>query len=188
MWLGKECSALNGEGEELQTSNFHSLSACGNCAATYSWNRLGGPCFWGNKEAPEPPKWVKEWFPDSQVELPLAAWAGYGWQSFPVAGQYPEVSKAEGKSLGSWKTCARASIFDKCSVNCFLWFFSWDTDYVYQALSTTPSHPPTPQGKLHNYTHLGQVSTPQEMDRLPLQMKEWCRAWESREMKEDQLT
>ena len=36
MQLGKECSALNGEGEELQISNFHSLSACGNCAATYS--------------------------------------------------------------------------------------------------------------------------------------------------------
>lgn len=56
-WLGKECPAPKGGGEELQISNFHSLSACGDCAAVCSWNHLGGPHFWGNKEAPEPPEW-----------------------------------------------------------------------------------------------------------------------------------
>lgn len=70
VWLREDHTALSREGKELHTCNFHSLSAYEDCAATYSWNHLGGPCFWGNKEASEPPKWLKEWFPDSQVEWP----------------------------------------------------------------------------------------------------------------------
>lgn len=148
----------------IMVSNFHSLSAYGDCAATCSWNHLGGPCFWGNKEAPEPPKWLKEWFPDSQVEWPLATCTECAWQSLHLAGRYPEVSKAESQSSGSWKTCACARIFHKLSVNCFLWFFSWDTIYVHQALRTIPSHNLKSHGKHHNCAHLGQSSTPQEID------------------------
>lgn len=94
----------------------------------------------------------------------LATWAECAWQSFHLAGQDPEVCKAESRSVGSWKTSTCARIFDKLSVNCFLWCFSWDTISLHQALRAIPSHNLKSQGKLHNYTHLGQASTPQEID------------------------
>ena len=112
----------------IMVSNFHSLSAYGDCAATCSWNHLGGPCFWGNKEAPEPPKWLKEWFPDSLVVWPLATCTECAWQSLHLAGRYPEVSKAEstpilptvclcwldllwGESIKSYLKCFLESVF-----------------------------------------------------------------------------
>lgn len=128
---------------------------------------------------------MKEWFPDRQVEQPLAPWAGCAWLSFHVAGQHPEVSKAEGKSLGSQETCARASIFDKCLVNCCLWFHSWDANSLHQAPRTTSSSylPRTRRGNfIITYVWANKHLPHRKWTDQPLEIKEWCRAWESREV------
>lgn len=177
MWLGKESAALNKEGEELQISKFRSLSARPGCAATCSWSRLGGLRSRGSKEATEPPERVNDFQIVKWGGL-LATWARCAWRPFHVAGLCPDVSNVEGKSsLGSQRTCARASIFDKCSVNCFLLFFSWDTNMEPR---TTSSHHPRPQRKLQSYTYFGQASTLQEVEDQPLGTRGRCRAWESR--------
>lgn len=120
-----------------------------------------------SEEIKRPQNLPSEWKNDFQIvkwSSLLASLAGCAWQSFHVLASILRLAKQKANLLGA-KRHVHVPVFLTNAQLIVFYDFYPETHTVHQAPRTPPSHHARPQGKFHNYTHLDQVSTPQEMDR-----------------------